>query len=119
MPKDKDGKDLKLNECDHLFFVMEYGDQDLKQALDFNQDASIHHDNYKIILYNMLCAMNFIHSANIIHRDIKPANILFKNDCTIKICDFGLSRPCLDDEDKSSEMVSKMTDLNQGKRALK
>ena len=68
----------------------------------------------------MLCAMNFIHSANIIHRDIKPANILFKNDCTIKLCDFGLSRTgLLDDDGKSNDLKSKMTDMNKGKRALK
>jgi serine/threonine protein kinase len=33
-----------------------------------------------------------MHSAKIIHRDIKPANILINEDCSIKICDFGLSR---------------------------
>jgi len=98
---------------------MEYGEQDLKQALDLNTGATINSQNYKIILYNMLCAMNFIHSANIIHRDIKPANILFKNDCTIKLCDFGLSRPCLNETDMSTDLHSKMTDLNKGKRALK
>lgn len=33
-----------------------------------------------------------MHSAKILHRDIKPANILLNEDCSIKICDFGLSR---------------------------
>jgi mitogen-activated protein kinase 1/3 len=33
-----------------------------------------------------------MHSAKIIHRDIKPSNILINEDCSIKICDFGLSR---------------------------
>ena len=44
------------------------------------------------ILYNILCATQFMYSANIIHRDIKPANILINSDCEVKLCDFGLSR---------------------------
>lgn len=44
------------------------------------------------ILYNMLCSLNFLHSANVMHRDIKPANILVDEECGVKLCDFGLSR---------------------------
>lgn len=44
------------------------------------------------ILYNILCALKFLHSSNIIHRDLKPANILINPECQIKICDFGISR---------------------------
>jgi serine/threonine protein kinase len=36
--------------------------------------------------------MRYMHAANILHRDLKPANILINEDCTIKICDFGLAR---------------------------
>ena len=45
-----------------------------------------------MIIYNLLCGVKYMHSAKVIHRDIKPANILINEDCTIKICDFGLSR---------------------------
>ena len=45
-----------------------------------------------IILYNILCSVNFLHSANVIHRDIKPANILINSECEVKICDFGMAR---------------------------
>ena len=36
--------------------------------------------------------MKYLHTANILHRDLKPANILINDDCSIKICDFGLAR---------------------------
>lgn len=46
----------------------------------------------KVILYNLLCAVQFMHSSNIVHRDIKPNNILVNKDCHVRICDFGLAR---------------------------
>ena len=53
---------------------------------DFNEDLII------TIMYNILSAVNFLHSTNLVHRDIKPANILMDNNCQVKICDFGLTR---------------------------
>ena len=46
----------------------------------------------KTIAYNLLWAMNYVHSADVLHRDLKPANILVNEDCGIKVCDFGLAR---------------------------
>jgi mitogen-activated protein kinase 1/3 len=40
----------------------------------------------------MLCGLKYVHSADVIHRDLKPANILLNEDCSVKICDFGLAR---------------------------
>jgi len=44
------------------------------------------------ILYNILCAFKFLHSAGVVHRDVKPANLLMDSNCQVKICDFGLAR---------------------------
>lgn len=43
-------------------------------------------------MYNLLCAVKYLHESNVLHRDIKPANILVNEDCTVKLCDFGLAR---------------------------
>jgi mitogen-activated protein kinase 1/3 len=44
------------------------------------------------VVYNLICAVRYLHSANVLHRDLKPANILVNEDCSVKICDFGLAR---------------------------
>lgn len=49
-------------------------------------------DHILVIIYNILCAINFLHTCNIVHRDIKPANLLINENCNIKLCDFGLSK---------------------------
>jgi serine/threonine protein kinase len=56
------------------------------------KDGTIIEENHIIIIiYNLLCAINFMHSANLIHRDIKPANILIDGKCQVRICDFGFA----------------------------
>jgi serine/threonine protein kinase len=45
-----------------------------------------------VLAYNLLCAVKFLHSCNIIHRDLKLENILVTSHMEVKICDFGLAR---------------------------
>ena len=61
------------------------------------------------ILYNLLKAVNFVHSANIIHRDLKPNNFLIDKDCKILLCDFGLARinPPISKEEKNLKELNK------------
>ena len=49
-------------------------------------------DSFVLIIKQIAQGLEYLHSLNIIHRDLKPSNILLKNDCTVKIADFGLSR---------------------------
>ena len=44
-----------------------------------------------LIIHQVLSALKYLHSQNVIHYDLKPANILFQNG-TVKITDFGLSK---------------------------
>jgi mitogen-activated protein kinase 1/3 len=68
-----------------------------KLTKDATQCLTIAHVRW--FLYQHLLGMKYIHSARIIHRDIKPANVLLTEACDLKICDFGLARTVLEDEE--------------------
>lgn len=48
--------------------------------------------HFQSFIYQTLCGLQYIHSANVLHRDLKPGNLLVNADCELKICDFGLAR---------------------------
>lgn len=75
---------------DSIYIVMDKADYDLKKLVKSNNHLEIEH--VKEIIYNVFCGIKYMHSANILHRDLKPANILINKDCSVYICDFGLSR---------------------------
>jgi len=53
---------------------------------------SLTDDHIQFIIYQIVRALLYLHSANIIHRDLKPSNILATETCDVQICDFGLAR---------------------------
>lgn len=75
---------------DALYIVLEYAESDLKKVVKSAIHLQLLH--IKTVTYNLLCAVKYIHSCHVLHRDLKPANILINEDCTIKVCDFGLAR---------------------------
>jgi len=42
--------------------------------------------------YQIIRALKYMHSANVIHRDLKPRNLLANSNCDLKVCDLGLAR---------------------------
>ena len=83
-------KNRQLKKIGDIYLVMEKMDSDLQKIIFSKQELS--DDHYQFILYQILRAIYYLHSANIIHRDFKPSNVLINEDCTIKLCDFGMSR---------------------------
>ena len=71
---------------------MELGQIDLKQMLNTVPKTEIDTNHIITIVYNILCAISYLHSANLVHRDLKPSNMLIDSNCNIRICDFGLAR---------------------------
>ena len=75
MQPSRDGSDMGL------FIVMENVESDLKSTMEQFDQVGITKDHVSKIIYNCVCAIKFMHSANVIHRDIKPSNILIDSDC--------------------------------------
>ncbi|KAH8408938.1 hypothetical protein KR009_004075 [Drosophila setifemur] len=46
----------------------------------------------RFVMYQLLNAIKYMHSGNVIHRDLKPSNILIDSKCRLKVADFGLAR---------------------------
>jgi serine/threonine protein kinase len=44
------------------------------------------------VLFQLLSAINYMHSADIIHRDMKPENILVNKKLELKLADMNLAR---------------------------
>ena len=109
-------KGREFEQLDELHLVFESADCDLHQYMTTRRRAghllSIH--EIKSLFYQLLVAIKYIHSANIIHRDIKPDNLLIWENVDsagglqLKLSDFGLSRIVqqTDDSESSFQFMS-------------
>lgn len=70
--------------------VLEYADSDLKKLC--KSSLKLEEIHIKTLMYNILWALNYLHSAAVLHRDIKPGNILVNEDWSVRLWDFGLAR---------------------------
>ncbi len=74
----------------HSYLVFEYMETDLHKIIYSKNKLT--DDHIQFFIYQMLSALKYLHSANVMHRDLKPSNLLLNSDCTLKLCDFGLAR---------------------------
>jgi serine/threonine protein kinase/CheY-like chemotaxis protein len=74
---------------DHAYIAMEYcGGGSLKRRID----AGIGADEAYRLLRDMAGALGALHAAGILHRDLKPTNVLFRDDGSVALIDFGLAK---------------------------
>ena len=93
---------LNFNHFNDLSVVFEFVDTDLAKLIHSHQTFTDQHVQY--FMYQICAGLQYIHSADIIHRDLKPANVLVNQDCSLRICDFGLSRTI--EQSKSTQSSS-------------
>jgi len=75
---------------DEVYLYEELMEADLHAIIRSGQPLSDAH--FQSFIYQTLCGLKYIHSADVLHRDLKPGNLLVNADCELKICDFGLAR---------------------------
>ncbi|XP_073834174.1 extracellularly regulated kinase 7 [Musca autumnalis] len=73
-----------------IYLIFEYMESDLHNIIKKGTILKDIHKRY--IMYQLINAIKYIHSGNVIHRDLKPSNVLIDSKCRCKLADFGLAR---------------------------
>ncbi|KAF5194963.1 kinase, partial [Thalictrum thalictroides] len=76
---------------ENLYLVMEYlNGGDLYSLL--RNLGCLDEDMARIYIAEVVLALEYLHSLNVIHRDLKPDNLLIAHNGHVKLTDFGLSK---------------------------
>jgi len=94
-------KVMKADNDIDIYLVFEFMETDLHAVIRADILENIHK---QYVLYQLLKALKYIHSAGVLHRDLKPSNILLNSDCLVKVADFGLARS-ITQETKDEQVV--------------
>jgi len=93
-----------------LYLIFEYCCLDLYKYISLLKVNSIKKNRIRIkmIIFQLIESLRYIHSKRLIHRDLKPANILVDRNHNIKLCDFGLGKEIdlLNNKELSLEVVT-------------
>ena len=75
---------------ENLYMIIDYcpgGDLDMQIQIRYFEE-----DEAKFYIAELILAIEYLHTNNILYRDLKPENILISSDGHIKLADFGLAR---------------------------
>ncbi|KXZ56401.1 hypothetical protein GPECTOR_1g357 [Gonium pectorale] len=79
------------SKTNRVYLVFEYVESSLHDELD-RFPHGLPSARAKLVAWQLLGALAYLHDKKIVHRDVKPTNILLGGDSTVKLCDFGFAR---------------------------
>lgn len=97
----------QLESFHDLFIVMTLVEHTLFSLFDQIAQVDFTEQHLLCILYNTLCCMHFLETANVLHRDLRPQNLLVTKECGVIISDFEFARTLPIDPRKTSGRVHK------------
>ncbi|XP_053678268.1 serine/threonine-protein kinase D3 [Anopheles nili] len=80
---------------ERIFVVMEKLKGDMLEMILSHQNGRLNERVTKFLITQILVALKYLHSRNIVHCDLKPENVLLSSDSEfpqVKLCDFGFAR---------------------------
>lgn len=80
----------RLSYLEDIYLVTDLMETDLHRVIHSTQTLTDEHVAH--FMRQILRALAYLHSADVLHRDLKPSNILVTSTCEVKICDLGLAR---------------------------
>uniref|UniRef100_A0A914VIW6 Protein kinase C n=1 Tax=Plectus sambesii TaxID=2011161 RepID=A0A914VIW6_9BILA len=84
-----------LETPDRIFVVMEKLKGDMLEMILSSERGRLSERITEFLVHQILVALRYLHSQNIVHCDLKPENILLTSDSDfpqVKLCDFGFAR---------------------------
>lgn len=96
--------DPLTGDFNEVYLYEELMECDMHQIIRLGQPLTDSH--YQLFVYQILCGLKYIHSADVLHRDLKPGNLLVNADCELKICDFGLARGFSEDVEQNAGFMT-------------
>jgi len=78
---------------DNLYLVSEFcSNGDLSRYLQHNAGNKLSEEVSRMIVAEVMIALESLHERGIVYRDLKPENIFIDTDGHVKLADFGLSK---------------------------